>query len=113
MATKKQIYFYIALLLIVSWTIQILAITITGDINSDASRIWLIGAMLSPFVVTIIFLKRNKNLKQKLLWKPNYKIFITSFFAVLIPIIIAFAVLVVIQKLTFGQSEWFSFSISV
>jgi membrane protease YdiL (CAAX protease family) len=110
MATKKQIYFYIALLLIVGWTIQILAITITGDINSDAARIWLVGAMLSPFVVTIIFLARNKNLKQKLLWKPNSKIFITSFFAVLIPIIIAFAVLIVIQNLNYGQSEWFSFS---
>jgi membrane protease YdiL (CAAX protease family) len=110
MATKKQIYYYIALLLIVSWTIQILAILITNDINSDAARIWLVGAMLSPFVVTIFFLNRNKSLKQKLLWKPNSKLFITSFFAVLIPIIIAFAVLIVIQKLNYGQSQWFSFS---
>lgn len=110
MATKKQIYYYIALLLIVSWTIQILTILITGDINSDAASIWLVGAMLSPFVVTIFFLNRNKSLKQKLLWKPNSKLFITSFFAVLIPIIIAFAVLIVIQKLNYGQSQWFSFS---
>lgn len=110
MEIKKQIYIYIAFLLVVSWTIQILAITITGNINSDAANIWLIGAMLSPFVVTILFLNWNKNLKEKLLWKPNSKIFITSFFAVLIPILIAFAVLMIIQKLNYGQSEWFSFS---
>lgn len=110
MATKKQVYTYIAALLIVSWTIQILAIIITGDINSDAARLWLVGTMLTPLIVTIFFLRRNKNLKQKFLWKPNSKIFITSFFAVLIPIITAFAVLITIQKFNYGQSEWFSFS---
>lgn len=110
MEIKKQIYIYIAFLLVVSWTIQILAITITGDINSEAARIWLAGSMLSPLVVTVFFLKRNKYFKEKLLWKPNSKIFTTSFFAVLIPIIIAFAVLTIIQKLNYGQSEWFRFS---
>ena len=99
MTTKKQICSYIAALLIVSWTIQIFAIIITGDINTDAARVWLAGTMLTPLVVTIIFLARNKNLKEKLLWKPNFKIFITSFFAVFIPIIIAFAVVIIIQKL--------------
>ncbi|WP_165372259.1 CPBP family intramembrane glutamic endopeptidase [Emticicia agri] len=112
MKTKKQVSIYIALLLIVSWLIQILAISITGDINSDAARIWLVGAMLSPLIVTIFFLNRNMNLRQKLLWKPNSKIFITSFFAILIPIFIAFAVLIIIQQFNYGQSEWFSFSIS-
>ncbi|QNA42942.1 CPBP family intramembrane glutamic endopeptidase [Lacibacter sediminis] len=110
MATTKQLYTYIALLLIVSWTIQILAIISTGSVNSDPARIWLAGTMLTPLVVTIYFLNRNKNLKQKLFWKPNSKIFITSFFAVFIPIIIAFAVLITIQNLNYGQSEWFSFS---
>jgi uncharacterized protein len=110
MATNKQLYTYIALLLIVSWTIQILAIISTGSINSDAARIWLGGTMLTPLVVTIYFLNRNKNLKQKLFWKPNSNIFITSFFAVFIPIMIAFAVLLTIQKLNYGQSEWFIFS---
>lgn len=110
MTTKKQICSYIAVLFIVSWTIQILAIIITGDINSDTARVWLAGTMLTPIVVTIFFLIRNKNLKEKLLWKPNFKIFITSFFAVFIPIIIAFAVVIIIQKLNYGQSEWFIFS---
>lgn len=110
MAANKQLYFYIVILIGVSWLIQILAITLTGDINSESARVWLVGAMLSPLVVTMFFLNKNKYFKQKLLWKPNYQIFITSFFAVLIPIIIAFSVLIVIQKLNYGQSEWFSFS---
>ena len=110
MATNKQIYFYIVILIIVSWIIQILAITVTGDINSEAARGWLVAAMLSPLVVTILFLNKNKHLKQILLWKPNSKVFITSFFAILIPIIIAFTVLMVLQIRNYGHSGWFSFS---
>lgn len=110
MATKKQLYTYIALLLIVSWAIQILAIINIEDVYSDSARMWLAGTMMTPLLVTIYFLNRNKELKQKLLWKFNSKIFITSFFAVFIPIIIAFAVLIIIQKLNYGQSEWFGFS---
>lgn len=112
MATKKQTCLYIALLLIFSWAIQMLAILITGDINSEAARIWLTGTMMTPLAVTVFFLERNKDLKQKILWKPDSTIFITSFFAVLIPIIIAFAVLISLQKLNYGQSEWFSISTS-
>jgi membrane protease YdiL (CAAX protease family) len=112
MATKKQIYFYVALLLLVSWAIQILAIIVTGDINSDGARIWLVALMFTPLVVTILYLNRNKDLNQYILWKPTSEIFVTSFLAILIPIIIAFAVLITIQKFNYGQSEWFSFSSS-
>ncbi len=112
MATKKQIYFYVALLLLVSWAIQILAIIVTGDINSDGARIWLVALMFTPLVVTILYLNRNKDLNQYILWKPTSEIFVTSFLAILIPIIITFAVLITIQKFNYGQSEWFSFSSS-
>ena len=44
------------------------------------------------------------------MWKPNSQIFITSFLAVLIPILLAFSVLIAVQTFGYGQSEWFSFS---
>lgn len=104
---KRQIANYTGLLLISSWVIQFFAIQVTGDINSDAARIWLIATMLSPLVVTIIFLSKNKELTPLILWKPNTKIVITSFLAVLIPILIAFAVLSFIQFMNYGHSNWF------
>ena len=110
MGTKKQIYLYVGLLLLVSWIIQITAIVITGNINSDEARIWLAATMMTPLVVTIIFLAKNKSLKQQLLWRPNKQIFITSFFAVLIPVLLAFGVLLILEKWGYGYSEWFSFS---
>jgi uncharacterized protein len=110
MNPTKQLLTYIGLLMGVSWAIQILAIIATGDINSDGARIWLAGAMISPLIVTLLFLNRNKELRSKVLWKPNNQIFITSFIAVLVPILIAFIVLFLLQKFNFGHSNWFSFS---
>lgn len=110
MATTKQIYTYVASLLIVSWTVQLPAIFFTEGVYSDDARIWLALTMVSPAMVTLFFLKKNKDLRGQLLWKPNSQIFITSFLAVLIPILFAFSVLVAVQTFGYGQSEWFSFS---
>jgi uncharacterized protein len=110
MNTTKQLLTYIGLLMGVSWIIQISGIIATGDINSDGARIWLAGAMISPLIVTLFFINRNKELRSKVLWKPNNQIFITSFMAVLVPILIAFIVLFLLQRFNFGHSNWFSFS---
>lgn len=107
---KTNIYGYIGALFFVSWTIQILAIVVTGDVNKDEARVWLAVAMVSPFFVTLFFLHGNKEWKQKLLWKPNMKIFITSFLAVVVPIFLGFTVLLLIQNFGWGRSLWFDFS---
>lgn len=106
---NRKIYLYIGLLLAVSWAIQIAAIIITGNINSEAARIWLALTMISPLVVTVFFLAKNRSLKQRLLWRPNKQIFVTSLFAVLIPIFIAFGVLLLLNTFGYGYSQWFSF----
>jgi membrane protease YdiL (CAAX protease family) len=110
MATTKQIYTYMASLLIVSWTVQLPAILFTEGVYSEDARIWLALTMVSPAIVTFFFLKKNKDLRGQLLWKPNSQTFLASFIAVLIPILIAFSVLVAVQTFGYGQSEWFSFS---
>jgi uncharacterized protein len=69
--SRKHLYCYIGLLLLVSWIIQITAIAITGDVNSEAAGIWLAATMISPLIVTVIFLGKNKSLRQRLLRRPN------------------------------------------
>lgn len=110
MATSKQLYSYILFLLLAGWTVQILAVQITGDPYSEDAQIWLAGTMLTPLVVTLFFLKANKNLRGQFLWKPNSKIFLISFVALLIPILIGFIILLTLQLLDLGKSEWFVFS---
>ena len=110
MISKKQIWTYVGIMFFVSWTIQLLAIKITGGVNSEKMVFWLAGLMLTPLIVSFIFISRYKTFKEKLFWKPNINILITSFFAVLVPILIAFAVLFFVQYFGYGKSDWFSFS---
>lgn len=110
MASSKQLYSYILFLLLAGWTVQILAVQITGDPYSEDAQIWLAATMLTPLVVTLFFLQTNKNLRGQFLWKPNSKIFFISFVALLIPILIGFIVLLTLQLLDLGKSEWFVFS---
>ncbi|MCU0321874.1 MAG: CPBP family intramembrane metalloprotease [Chitinophagaceae bacterium] len=107
---KKNIFWYIIALFFVSWSIQLLAIFIVGDVNKNSAGLWLATTMVSPFFVTLFFLYKNEEWKRKLLWKPNSKIFITSFLAVLIPILLGFSTLLILENFDLGKSSWFDFS---
>ncbi len=109
MTTNKQLLFYCGLIFFLSWTLQILAIITTGNINSESAEVWLVGTMFIPLLVTIGFLVKSKSLRSKLLWRPNLKIFGTIIIAFLIPTIIAFLVLFVMEIMGYGQSGWFEF----
>ena len=110
MATNKQLLSYCGIIFLLSWTLQLIAIATTGDVNSESAEAWLVGAMFVPLFVTIGFLVKNKSLRSKLAWKPNLKIFGTIIIAFLIPTVIAFLVLFVIEIMGYGNSGWFAFS---
>jgi uncharacterized protein len=110
MTTGRQLFIYCSAIFLLSWLLQILAIATTGDINSEHARPWLVVTMLVPTFVTIFFLVKNKALRSYLLWKPNSKILQACLVAVIIPTIIAFLILIVVQQLGYGKSGWFSFS---
>jgi uncharacterized protein len=108
--TNRQLSIYCGFVFFVSWTIQILTIIITKDLNSVNARMGLATTMVSPLLVTIVFLIANKSLRKKILWRPNKHIFSTSFLAILIPTITAFVVMLIMENMHYGQSGWFSFS---
>jgi hypothetical protein len=108
--TNRQLIIYCATLFLLSWCVQIAAIIITGSANSPEARPWLVVTMLTPSVVTIVYLIVHPQLRIKLLWKPNWNIFRISFIAVLVPTITAFLVLLIIQQMNYGNSGWFRFS---
>jgi uncharacterized protein len=108
--TNRQLIIYCSSLFLLSWCVQIAAIIITGSANSPETRPWLVATMFTPSVVTIAYLIVHPQLRTKLLWKPNWSIFRISFIAVLVPIIIAFLVLLFIQQMGYGNSGWLHFS---
>ena len=107
---NRQIFIYLAIIYILSWTIQLFAIFGTSGINSNEAEICLLLTMLTPTIVTIIYLIKNKSLRNKILWKPQLKAIGTILLGVLIPTLIAFATITVCTILGFGSSKWFDFS---
>lgn len=55
MPTNKQIYTYVAALLIVSCIVQLPAIFFAEGVYSDDARIWLALTMVTLLMVTIFF----------------------------------------------------------
>jgi len=107
---NKKIFIYLVIIYLVSWTIQLFAIFGTSGISSDEAELFLLLTMLTPTIVTIIYLIKNKSLRSKLVWKPRINAFATVLLGVLIPTIIAFATVMVCSTFGFGSSEWFKFT---
>lgn len=108
--TSRQLLIYCCVVFFVSWTLQILTIFITNDLNSFNAKLGFAATMVSPLFVTIGFMISNKSLRDKILWKPNKYILSTSFLAIFIPTITAFIVLFILKNMHYGQSGWFGFS---
>lgn len=107
--SKKQLFIYIGIIFSVSWAIQILAIAVNGSINAEESRLWLALTMISPSLLTFIYLNKYKTLRSEVIVRPNKKIVKMTLWAVIIPIIIGLTVLKAIDLLNLGQSDWFTF----
>jgi membrane protease YdiL (CAAX protease family) len=110
MTTRKQLIMYGSTVFLISWVLQILAITTTGDVNSAQARPWLAATMLAPTLVTIFFLIKNKSWKTYLLWRPNARILQVCLVAVIVPTLTAFLILIMVQQFGYGKSNWFSFT---
>lgn len=108
--TNRQLSIYCGFVFLVSWTLQILTILFTKDLDSFNAKLGLALTMISPLLVTIGFIAFNKSSRKKILWKPNKHIFSTSLLAILIPTITAFVVLFIAKSMHYGQSGWFLFS---
>jgi uncharacterized protein len=112
MTTRRQLIIYCGTIFLLSWLLQTLAVSTTGDINSVQARPWLVATMLVPTLVTIFFLIKNKSWKGYLLWRPNAKIIQVCLAAVVVPTMTAFLILIIVQQLGYGKSNWFSFTAS-
>jgi uncharacterized protein len=111
MTSNKTIWAYLASLFATAWGIQLICLIISRDFEHPLARLCLFATMLSPLVVSLIFLKKDQTLKSYLRWKPSKGIFITSLWAVLVPIVSALLVLGIMHLMAWGQSAWFNFSI--
>lgn len=106
----RSIIQYCGWLFLLSWGLQIMAIITTHGLEDPNMRWWLAATMLTPCIVTFLYLYFNPSLKSKLLWKPNFKLVSTTVLAVLVPMLFAFIVVSIFESLDWGTSTWFHFS---
>jgi uncharacterized protein len=107
---NKKIFVYLVSIYLISWTIQLFAIFGTSGINSDEAQLFLLLTMLTPTIVTIIYLIKNKSLRSKVMWKTRINVVATILIGVLVPTIIAFTTVSVCSIFGFGSSDWFKFT---
>lgn len=107
----RAIALYCLLTYALGWSLQLVAIRLSGgDLESDVATPWLIATMFTPMLATVVFLLVHRPSRAGLLWKPTWRMIPMLLAAVLIPTLIAFAVLAVITGMGWGESGWFSFT---
>jgi uncharacterized protein len=111
MITNKTLWTYLIALFAVSWGLQLICLAISRDFDDPAARLCLVLAMFSPLLVSLGFLKKEQALRTYLRWKPTGGIFITGWWAVVVPIASALLVVGIMHLMDWGRSEWFDFSI--
>jgi membrane protease YdiL (CAAX protease family) len=107
--SSRALALFLGSLLLVSWAIQIAALAIVGDVQSDAMTPWLIGMMFVPCLWSVAYLTifNRKAWKLVRFW-PGNPLYLVL--AALIPAAIAFATLAGTIQLGLGSSSFFTFS---
>lgn len=106
----RAIALYCALAIALSWSFQIIAITLGGGIDSDTGRLWLVATMLTPTLLAIGFLLLHPPSRRGVLWKPTWAMWPLIAVGVVIPTLTAFAYVAIMQGMGWGTSGWFTFA---
>lgn len=110
LSPKQLLVAYLLLVFALSWGLQIGAILTTGDIESAAAEPWLIAAMFTPALVTLLTVTLFKATRSRLLWRGTLRMVPLSFVAVLVPILITFGVVALTHLLNWGKAGWLTFA---
>jgi len=110
MSDSRVVVVFCVIVFAASWVLQLGAIQTAGDLESSAAEPWLIGAMLTPALTILVIAGRHKPTRARLKWKFTRRMFGLLPVAVLVPTIIAFAVVAFVIRFGWGTSGWFTFS---
>lgn len=107
--TRRHLFLFIALLLVASWVVQLVAIFVVRDLSSPAAMPWLIGMMFFPTVASLIYwFGFNRRAFSHVRFGPGNPVYLIL--AALIPAVTALAVLAITQRAGWGTCEFFDFS---
>ncbi|WP_421933243.1 CPBP family intramembrane glutamic endopeptidase [Phenylobacterium sp.] len=105
----RKLLAYLVLIFALSWSLQFAVIARVGDLESPDAAPWLLATMSVPALVTLAFVLLDKSLRPAFAWKPAWRMLPLMLVAVLIPTLIAFGVVAVVEATGWGASGWFDF----
>lgn len=107
--SSRALALFLGSLVLATWAVQIAALNIVGDPNAPAMTPWLLGSMFMPSLWSIGYLTLFNRKAWKLVrfW-PGNPIYLAL--GALIPAIVAFGVLGVVNQQGWGASSFFTFS---
>lgn len=110
--SSRTIAWFFGSLLVVSWLVQLAALYVTGDIESDAIVPWLVGIMFIPTIWSISYLTFfNREGWKAVRFRLGNPLYLAG--AALIPAAIGCSVLAVMVSQGWAASSYFDFSAGV
>lgn len=105
--SRKAIVLYCALVLALSWAIQLALLGLYG-LESPQAKVFLLAGMWSPTLLALGFILLHRPARQSVMWKLGNPLFLPV--GILVETAIAFIILGVFVWLGWGRSPWFDFS---
>ncbi len=71
--SRRALIIYCGFVYLASWSLQIVAVRLTGNIHSPAALPWMACGMFTPAIATIAFVVFHPAAREWLMWKPNWR----------------------------------------
>lgn len=95
---------------VLSWSLQIWIILAYGDPKDPRALPLGLVTMFTPALVTVGFALFSRETRALIMWRPSWHAVWPAVLAVVIPILIAFATVALVEVPGWGKSQWFDFS---
>jgi uncharacterized protein len=106
---RRALLFCIAVY-VLSWSIQIGIILSYGNPEDPRAFPWLAGVMFTPGLVTLGFAVFSHDARKTIKWRPAWSVLPLSIVGFVVPTLIGFGTLAVVECAGWGKSGWFHFS---
>jgi membrane protease YdiL (CAAX protease family) len=104
---RRSIYVFLAVLLGITWTLQIIAVRSTGGLESGSSMVLMAAGMFLPSVLAAIYLVVfNRSAWRFIQWRLGNPVYLAL--AVILPLVIALGVTGLAVSSEIATSEYFA-----
>lgn len=107
---RRQVLLFCVLVCVLSWSIQIGVILAYGNAENPRALPWLVGAMFTPALVTVGFALFSREARKRTRWQPTWAVLPLAMVGFVVPTVIAFATVAIVEIGGWGKSDWFGFS---